>query len=171
MENTKGYVYFIKEALSGYVKVGFSTRPNQRLCALQIANPNLLEVIHQEPANPSDELRIQQELQKYKIRGEWFCLPFPLSLYIKNGVFSLTNSNIIEDKDFIYRFDDYFHDNRQGDYEFIFTHYAGHTVGEILQDDDEAIKALINNHDLPEFVTQYLFLRYNEFVKMKRGSS
>ena len=69
-KNIKRYVYFIKSKNS--VKIGISNNPNQRLKNLQTANPNKLHIIGYVNGDICKEKKIQADLRKYSISGEWF---------------------------------------------------------------------------------------------------
>ena len=64
------YVYFIKSKNS--VKIGISNNPKQRLKSLQTANPNKLHIIGYVNGDICKEKKIQADLRKYSISGEWF---------------------------------------------------------------------------------------------------
>lgn len=65
-------VYFIRNATSGHVKVGWSADPDRRLAQLQTASHDHLEVIASIPGGPETEHRIHRLLEPYRVSGEWF---------------------------------------------------------------------------------------------------
>lgn len=64
------YVYFIKSNNS--LKIGVSHDPKKRLNDLQTANAHKLELIGYINGDSSKERKIQSEMCKYHMRGEWF---------------------------------------------------------------------------------------------------
>ena len=69
-------VYFIKKTarltVDNSVKIGVSNDPKVRLKNLQTANSDKLELIGYIDGDSNKESKIQSELCKYHIRGEWF---------------------------------------------------------------------------------------------------
>ena len=68
------YVYAIRNALTGSVKLGISRDPVQRVKQLQTGNDCPLELIAYRKADNgfADERAIHQENSQHHIRGEWF---------------------------------------------------------------------------------------------------
>lgn len=76
-----GFVYFI--AGSGAVKIGYSSKPNQRLQALQKSTPNSLTLLKAVPGTVADEKALHRRFATYQIRGEWFRHADELASYIR----------------------------------------------------------------------------------------
>jgi hypothetical protein len=77
----KGKVYFIRAG--DKIKIGFSTRPLDRLKALQTAHPGCLEIIGIMHGAFSLEGRLHEQFSRYRIRGEWFRLSPEIVRYIE----------------------------------------------------------------------------------------
>lgn len=72
------YLYAIQDSSTGYVKLGYSNDPDQRLCELQTGNSSVLRVVHrakirEDRARPVEQ-QLHQELNHHRVRGEWFDL-------------------------------------------------------------------------------------------------
>lgn len=72
------YLYAILNEQTGYIKLGYSINPDQRLRELQTANSGVLRIIHQarirEDRARLIEQRLHLELNHHRVRGEWFNL-------------------------------------------------------------------------------------------------
>jgi hypothetical protein len=72
------YLYAILDEQTGYVKLGYSVNPDQRLRELQTANSGALRVIHRarirEDRARLVEQRLHHDLNHHRVRGEWFDL-------------------------------------------------------------------------------------------------
>lgn len=73
------YVYFIREANSHYIKIGYSNDPAKRLGELQIGNPHDMEIFAVLQLTDRDVARRIEAVyhERYKaalIRGEWYVL-------------------------------------------------------------------------------------------------
>lgn len=77
----KGHVYFIRAG--DKIKIGFSTRPLDRLKALQTAHPGSLEIIGIMHGAISLEGHLHEQFSRYWVRGEWFRLSPEITRYIE----------------------------------------------------------------------------------------
>lgn len=88
----RGFVYFIAELPDneadkmlpeyGPVKVGWSRHPDERLAELQCGNPRKLVLLTQAPGFKWEERWAHLKLARYRIRGEWFLIPYPTALAV-----------------------------------------------------------------------------------------
>lgn len=81
--HVRGFVYFIRTAQ--YIKIGFSTRPLDRLRALQTAHPEELEIMGTREASRDLETELHAYLDDYRVRGEWFQAVGPIMDYIEEN--------------------------------------------------------------------------------------
>jgi len=66
-------IYFIQEGKTGSIKIGESTKVENRLKQLQIGNPNTLYLIGTIKNVPLlIEKKIQNKFKKYHLRYEWY---------------------------------------------------------------------------------------------------
>lgn len=75
-----GFVYFLSS--HGLVKIGFSTRLEQRIQALRASSPVVLELVAAIPGTRQLETSLHQQFKKLRKHGEWFLAAEPLSSYI-----------------------------------------------------------------------------------------
>lgn len=75
--NAKMFVYAIKEADTGNVKIGISTNPYRRLQQLQTGNSSRLELVAMKEAvnGYEDEQAAHIANKQYHIHNEWFTAP------------------------------------------------------------------------------------------------
>ena len=66
------FIYFIREAAQGLVKIGLAQRPNARLSQLQAMCPHLLELVGVVRGSHSHEKRLHEHFADSRVRGEWF---------------------------------------------------------------------------------------------------
>ena len=70
------FVYVIRKAISGHVKIGIAADPTERLRTLQTGSSEPLEIVYacavQSNNGVSVELATHDILQKYRLTGEWF---------------------------------------------------------------------------------------------------
>lgn len=78
----RGFVYFI--GCGEHIKIGFSTRPLDRLRALQTSHPNELEILGTQKGTRSLESRLHKRFDDIRVRGEWFEASDALWSYIDN---------------------------------------------------------------------------------------
>jgi hypothetical protein len=79
-------VYFVQDTASGYVKIGFTSKPiEQRLRLLQTGNPNPLAILALAPGAPVEEHRLHRRFDSDRYRREWF-KPSPALLDYIDGV-------------------------------------------------------------------------------------
>lgn len=67
-----GYVYFIRDADHGRIKVGFSSNPNARLAQLQTGNSSKLEIAGLIVGGMEVETVLHRDFAAFAVRGEWF---------------------------------------------------------------------------------------------------
>lgn len=91
------YIYFIISE-DGFVKIGTSTSPYNRLDSLQTANPHKLELKLTIKGNCKIEKLMHKLLRKYHHRGEWYKFEGILKQFI---TYSHSMSLIIQDLYFI----------------------------------------------------------------------
>jgi hypothetical protein len=72
------FLYAIQDCQSGYIKLGYSADPKQRLRELQTGNSGALQLIHsariREDRARLVEQQLHRELNHHRVRGEWFDL-------------------------------------------------------------------------------------------------
>lgn len=71
-EPEDGYVYAIRSALTGDVKIGFSCDPPARLLALQTATSEALELVGVVPGGRALERELHARFASWRKQGEWF---------------------------------------------------------------------------------------------------
>lgn len=69
-----GYVYFIQEAGTEFVKIGYSKDPYQRIKGMTVDNPHDLELLAIIPGSRKLEKRLHDLLLFSLYGGEWFLL-------------------------------------------------------------------------------------------------
>jgi len=78
----ESFIYAIQSS-SGFIKIGFSKNPNDRLKDLQIGTWDHLQIIGFWHGKKSDEAKAHLELQNFRHRGEWFYPSYEVSEYIR----------------------------------------------------------------------------------------
>lgn len=78
-----GYVYFIR--VGDHIKIGFSTRPIDRLNGLQTSNPGRLEIVGTRPGSRKTEAELHERFKDMRVRGEWFQARVPLLRFIESN--------------------------------------------------------------------------------------
>lgn len=68
-----GYVYLMRDARSGYTKIGFSIDPSRRERTLQSEVPDV-RLLCCWAGTRGDERALHQRFQEKRVRGEWFDL-------------------------------------------------------------------------------------------------
>ena len=66
----RGFVYFI--SCGDHIKIGFSTRPLDRLRALQTSHPDALEIVGTMRGTRALETKLHKRFADTRERGEWF---------------------------------------------------------------------------------------------------
>jgi hypothetical protein len=90
-----GYVYFIYAPMANLIKIGYTSKPKQRIRSLQIGNGENLMLLYFHRASRDLEQILHLILKKYRRRGEWFVpSPYVLSTIeeLKGAPVSLTAS-------------------------------------------------------------------------------
>lgn len=78
-------IYFLIEDIeNGFVKVGHSENPPERIGQLQQGNPRKLQLIATIDASDTLEYQIKAEFRKFHIRGEWYRPDPEVFEYIRN---------------------------------------------------------------------------------------
>jgi hypothetical protein len=76
--NISMFLYAIKDQSTGYIKLGYSANPEQRLRELQTGNSGALQLVHRARINEhrarTVEQQLHRELKHLQVRGEWFDL-------------------------------------------------------------------------------------------------
>jgi hypothetical protein len=68
-----GIVYFIQDAVTLAIKIGFCLKkPKKRLAALQTGNSNTLRLLGQVPGSVLHEKLLHVRFSRFRIQGEWF---------------------------------------------------------------------------------------------------
>lgn len=65
-------IYFVRDTLSGLIKIGYSANPWLRLCKMQSDCPGRLELLATAPGSQLDERALHGRLVEARTRGEWF---------------------------------------------------------------------------------------------------
>lgn len=68
----KGFVYFVQGESGGPIKIGFTTNFDKRITMLQNGYPEKLTLLACTLGTEETEEAIHVELQKHRLRGEWF---------------------------------------------------------------------------------------------------
>lgn len=87
-----GFVYFLRSGEA--VKIGFSTRPAERLAALADSLPGGGEVIGCVPGSEEDELAVHERFSALRLNGEWFRADAELLSYVAGAVASVTDRRV-----------------------------------------------------------------------------
>lgn len=66
------YVYVIHATGTNRIKLGFSTKPQERLAQLQTASPFPLQMLACWPGSQERERRLHRHLAQFRQVGEWF---------------------------------------------------------------------------------------------------
>lgn len=66
------YIYCMQTQTNKSLKIGLSSKPQQRLKNIQTANPEEVLLVSIFPGSKSDEKWLHSKFKKYHIRGEWF---------------------------------------------------------------------------------------------------
>jgi predicted GIY-YIG superfamily endonuclease len=80
------YVYFVQEAESGHIKIGYAEKPKDRMAQLQTGNPRTLTLIGTMPSYKwaEEEAWHHKTFASERIDGEWFRQSEKLLSHIKN---------------------------------------------------------------------------------------
>lgn len=77
-----GVVYFIADAKSKMVKIGYTTNIANRLSQLQVSHHSKLEVLATIPGDENLESQLHRQFKKQRAEGEWFRVDTELAGYI-----------------------------------------------------------------------------------------
>lgn len=78
-------VYFVKDLVTGYIKIGRSLNPHARLKALQTGNPNQLIILATINGGQIKESEIHRRFTNTGFSGEWFHPTEELMKYIETS--------------------------------------------------------------------------------------
>jgi hypothetical protein len=67
-----GFIYLIRAVGTMRYKIGYSTKPSQRIRALQTHSPVPLEIVDTMPGNKSVEAYLHAKFHECRVKGEWF---------------------------------------------------------------------------------------------------
>lgn len=84
-----GYVYAIRNAASGAIKIGFATNPRARFSSIGVSHSEKLELLGVVPGDRTLERSIGIAFGENRIRGEWFRPHRDLHAWVKE---CLTNA-------------------------------------------------------------------------------
>jgi|HubBroStandDraft_6_1064221.scaffolds.fasta_scaffold16635_6 hypothetical protein len=65
-------IYFIRDTVSGYIKVGFSLCPEYRFKDIQSTSPSELVLVGTVDGDKHGERELHRRYREYRVRGEWF---------------------------------------------------------------------------------------------------
>jgi predicted GIY-YIG superfamily endonuclease len=69
---TDGYIYFVRSAASGLVKIGFTASPETRMRGLEHSSGGEIEVLHQMRGTVAEERALHKQFASARRKGEWF---------------------------------------------------------------------------------------------------
>jgi Meiotically up-regulated gene 113 len=75
-------IYFVREGLTGPIKIGFSGSTRQRVNSLRSASPNVLTCLAVMRGTRIDEYKLHQQFSDARVQGEWFTATPALLKYI-----------------------------------------------------------------------------------------
>jgi hypothetical protein len=78
----KQMIYFVREGLTGPIKIGFSDSTRQRVNSLRSASPNVLTCLAVMRGTRIDEYKLHQQFSDTRVQGEWFTATPALLKYI-----------------------------------------------------------------------------------------
>jgi hypothetical protein len=73
-EKRPTYIYMVKSASTGLVKIGRSINPTQRIAAIRTQSGQDLTVVCVEESAPDLEQVLHRKFTKHRVCGEWFDL-------------------------------------------------------------------------------------------------
>ncbi|HGB5894216.1 TPA: GIY-YIG nuclease family protein [Salmonella enterica subsp. enterica serovar Kottbus] len=97
LKGFNGYVYFIKNPISGLIKIGYSKNPWARLSELRRNYGSDLSVVATIKTVDKSEVSIYTALSKYRVEGEWFteseCIKSLISLIVAGEITTVDATN------------------------------------------------------------------------------
>lgn len=97
LKGFNGYVYFIKNPISGLIKIGYSKNPWARLSELRRNYGSDLSVVATIKTVDKSEVSIHTALSKYRVEGEWFteseCIKSLISLIVAGEITTVDATN------------------------------------------------------------------------------
>lgn len=82
-------IYFIQESGNGYIKIGFSQEPLQRLRQLSKNQPYEYNLIGVLPGHLPEEKALHKKFSDFSVKGEWFCPSKDLIDFIESKAYML----------------------------------------------------------------------------------
>lgn len=73
-ETRSGFVYLMRNARNGYIKIGFSKNPEYREQCLQSEEPEIEPALLTFRTSMSVERTLHDRYARFRVRGEWFSL-------------------------------------------------------------------------------------------------
>lgn len=67
-----GTVYFIRDSVTGQIKIGVAGKPWRRLSKIQTDCPGEVSILALEPGGAEREAALHREFAAARVRGEWF---------------------------------------------------------------------------------------------------
>lgn len=77
-------IYFIKDDLTGHVKIGHSKNPLLRLRVIQVSHPGNLELACVLPGGLEEEVGAHEMFRHLHVRGEWFKASVEIDNYLES---------------------------------------------------------------------------------------
>lgn len=75
-------IYFIRNTVSGRVKIGVSDNPRGRLSSLQTGTTDPLEIIAEMPGDERYEQALHTAFGEHRVSGEWFAFEGRLAAFV-----------------------------------------------------------------------------------------
>lgn len=79
-------IYFIRDKLTGLVKIGYSTEPWRRLNKIQADCPGELEMIALVAGTLATEQALHEAFRGSRFRGEWFTFDGVVEAYVSDAL-------------------------------------------------------------------------------------
>lgn len=79
------YLYFIEAINTGYIKIGRSANPMQRLAQLSTGSPNDLVLLGKISGGAALEAELHRRFESLRCKGEWFRTSGELKQFIKEA--------------------------------------------------------------------------------------
>ena len=80
------YLYFIEAVNTGYIKIGRSANPDQRLAQLSTGSPNQLVILGKISGGAALEAELHRRFESLREKGEWFKTSNELKEFIKEAI-------------------------------------------------------------------------------------
>lgn len=76
-------IYLIYCEQTNTCKIGYSSKPENRLSQLQVGNPFALALVAFMPGEPQDEKLLHEKFKEDRLKGEWFVYSSDIKDYFK----------------------------------------------------------------------------------------